>query len=60
VIQGAKRISRPGLRRYVASKEVKRVLNGLGMAILSTSTGIVTDDEARKRHVGGEVLCHIW
>lgn len=60
VVTGLKRISKPSLRRYVASDELPRVLNGLGIAILSTSGGIVTDREARKRHVGGEVLCHVW
>jgi small subunit ribosomal protein S8 len=59
-IQGVKRISRPGLRRYVACSEIPRVLNGLGVAILSTSRGILTDLEARHAGVGGEVLCHVW
>ncbi len=59
-IQGLKRISKPGLRRYVGASEIKRVLNGLGMAIISTSSGVMTDGEARKKNVGGEVLCHIW
>ena len=59
-IRGLKRVSRPGLRCYVNSKQVPRVLGGLGLAILSTSGGIITDREARKNKVGGEVLCYIW
>ena len=59
-IQGLVRISRPGLRRYVSVGEVPRVLNGLGVAVLSTSRGILTDSEARMAGVGGEVLCHLW
>lgn len=54
------RISKPGLRKYVASENLPRVLNGLGIAILSTSKGVITDKEARKEHVGGEVLCHVY
>jgi small subunit ribosomal protein S8 len=53
------RISKPGLRKYVGNEDLPRVLNGLGIAILSTSHGIMTDKEARVKHVGGEVLCHI-
>ncbi|MBN1269433.1 MAG: 30S ribosomal protein S8 [Kiritimatiellae bacterium] len=60
VIQGLKRISKPGMRRYVDVGEVPRVLRGMGVAILSTSAGILTDREARERHMGGEVLCHVW
>jgi len=60
VIQGLRRISKPSLRRYVSSTDVPRVLGGLGVAILSTSTGLLTDREARKQHIGGEVLCHVW
>jgi len=60
VITGLKRISRPGLRQYVNAEHLPRVLNGLGIALLTTSRGIITDLEARKAHVGGEVLCHIW
>ena len=60
VITGLKRVSRPGLRQYVNAENLPRVLNGLGIALLTTSSGIVTDGEARKSHVGGEVLCHIW
>lgn len=53
------RISKPGLRRYVGSEELPRVLNGLGIAILSTSRGLMTDKEAKTLHIGGEVLCYI-
>ncbi|MCB1068944.1 MAG: 30S ribosomal protein S8 [Verrucomicrobia bacterium] len=60
VIHGLRRISRPGLRRYVAADEVPRVLGGMGIAVLSTSKGILTDREARRAKTGGEVVCHIW
>jgi len=60
VITGLKRISRPGLRVYAKKDEVPRVLGGLGIAIISTSKGIVTDSEARQDAVGGEVLAYIW
>jgi len=60
VITGIKRISKPGLRVYIKSDEVPRVLNGLGTAVISTSKGVITDREARKPKMGGEVLCHIW
>ncbi|HMP72796.1 MAG TPA: 30S ribosomal protein S8 [Kiritimatiellia bacterium] len=60
VLQGVTRVSKPSLRRYVTAEELPRVLGGMGMAILSTSKGILTDREARKTHVGGEVLCHVW
>ena len=60
LITGIKRISKPGLRVYVKSDEVPRVLGGLGIAILSTSTGIVTDKIARQNSVGGEVICYVW
>jgi small subunit ribosomal protein S8 len=59
-ISGMKRISRPGLRHYVGFDEMPRVLNGLGVAIVSTSQGVMTDRKARELHIGGEVLCHIW
>ena len=59
-IQGLERVSRPGLRRYVRVGEIPRVLNGLGVAILSTPRGILTDSEARAAGVGGEVLCRLW
>lgn len=60
VISGLKRISKPGLRVYARKEEVPKVLGGLGMAIISTSKGLVTDVEARKSAVGGEVLAYIW
>lgn len=60
VISGIKRISKPGLRIYAAQDEIPKVLNGLGIAILSTSKGIMTDKNARKANVGGEVLCYVW
>jgi small subunit ribosomal protein S8 len=60
VITGLKRISKPGLRVYAKSTEVPRVLNGLGIAILSTSQGVLTDKEARQKQTGGEVLAYIW
>ena len=60
VIQGLKRISKPGLRIYAEKEELPRVLNGLGIAIISTSKGIVTDKVARQNNVGGEVMAYIW
>lgn len=60
VISGLKRISKPGLRSYVKSDEVPKVLNGLGIAIISTSQGVITDKEARAKKIGGEVLAYIW
>ena len=60
VIHGIERESRPGLRVHVAADEVPRVLAGMGVAILSTSSGVMTDKEARERGVGGEVLCKVW
>ncbi len=60
VLQGLKRISKPGLRIYANVEELPRVLNGLGVAIISTSKGIMTDKLARKENVGGEVLAYIW
>jgi small subunit ribosomal protein S8 len=59
-ITGLRRVSRPGQRKYVPSQQVPRVRNGLGIAIISTSQGLMTDREARKRGVGGEVLCEVW
>jgi len=59
-IQGIQRVSRPGLRRYTNAEKLPKVLNGLGYAILSTSQGVMTDHEARKQNVGGEVLCKVW
>jgi len=60
VITGLKRISRPGLRVYAKKDEVPRILGGLGLAIISTSQGVMTDKQARKRGLGGEVLCYVW
>lgn len=60
VITGLKRISKPGLRVYAKSTEVPKVLGGLGCAIISTSTGVMTDKQARQSHVGGEVLAYVW
>ena len=60
VITGLKRISKPGLRVYCKKDEVPRVLNGLGIAVISTSKGIVVDREARKLGLGGEVVCYVW
>ena len=60
VITNLKRISKPGLRVYVKSDDVPKVLNGLGTAIISTSTGVVTDKVARENNVGGEVIAYIW
>jgi small subunit ribosomal protein S8 len=60
VIQGLRRISKSSCRKYVASDEVPRVLGGIGVAILSTSAGLMTDNEARRRKIGGEVLCYVW
>ncbi|QZT38571.1 30S ribosomal protein S8 [Halosquirtibacter xylanolyticus] len=59
-IKGLKRISKPGLRRYANTDTMPRVLNGLGVAILSTSKGVITDKEARELNVGGEVLCYVY
>ena len=58
--EGVVRVSKPGLRRYTNVEEMPRVLNGLGIAILSTSMGLMTDKEARQRNVGGEVLCYVY
>ncbi|KAF0225192.1 MAG: small subunit ribosomal protein S8 [Erysipelotrichaceae bacterium] len=60
VLSGLKRISKPGLRVYADSNSIPRVLNGLGVAILSTSKGLVTDKQAKKLHIGGEVVAYIW
>ncbi len=60
VISGLKRISKPGLRVYAKSDSIPRVLNGLGVAIISTSHGLLTDKEARAKHVGGEVIAYVW
>ena len=60
IISGLKRISKPGLRVYAKVDSVPRVLNGLGIAIISTSNGLMTDKQARAKHVGGEVLAYVW
>lgn len=60
VIHGLRRISKPGLRVYVKKDEIPRVLGGLGIAIISTSKGLMTDKEARKQGLGGEVICYVW
>jgi len=60
VIQGLRRISKPSCRKYVNANELPRVLGGIGLAILSTSSGVVTDNEAREKNIGGEVLCYVW
>jgi small subunit ribosomal protein S8 len=59
-LTGAKRISRPGRRIYVGHEEIPRILNGMGVSIVSTSRGVMTDREARKERIGGEVLCSLW
>jgi len=60
VIEGLKRVSKPGLRKYVGATEIPRVRGGLGVAVLSTPEGIMTDSQARKKNIGGELLCYIW
>jgi len=60
VISGLKRVSKPGRRIYVGKDELPKVMGGLGIAILSTSSGIMTDKEAREKGIGGEVLCYVW
>lgn len=60
VVKGLKRISKPGLRVYAKNTEIPKVLNGLGIAVISTSNGIMTDREARKQKVGGEILAYVW
>jgi small subunit ribosomal protein S8 len=60
VISGVKRVSKPGLRIYRASNTIPRVLGGLGVAVISTSRGLMSDREARRRRIGGEVLCYVW
>lgn len=59
-LMGVKRLSKPGLRVYVSHDKLARVLNGMGIAIVSTSKGIVTDKQARAMKIGGEVICHVW
>jgi small subunit ribosomal protein S8 len=60
VIEGLKRVSKPGLRKYVGATAIPRVRGGLGVAIVSTSEGLLTDAQARRKNLGGELLCHIW
>jgi small subunit ribosomal protein S8 len=60
VIEGLKRVSKPGLRKYVGATKIPRVRGGLGVAIVSTSEGVMTDVQARKKNLGGELLCYIW
>jgi small subunit ribosomal protein S8 len=60
MIRGIKRISTPGLRKYSRATDLPRVLNGLGIAIISTSSGVMTDRDARKNGVGGEIICYVW
>ncbi len=60
IIKGIRRVSRPGLRKYSQSSTLPRVFNGLGIAVVSTSRGVMTDRDARKMGVGGEVLCYVW
>ncbi len=60
IISGLKRISKPGLRVYAKGTEIPRVLGGLGIAIISTSNGVLTDKEARNQGIGGEVICYVW
>ena len=60
ILQGLRRVSKPGLRIYANSKDMPRVMNGLGVAIVSTSKGIMTDKQARALNIGGEVLCFVW
>lgn len=59
-INGLEKISKPGLKNYVSSDKIPRVLNGLGIAVISTSKGLLTDKQAKSEGVGGEVICHIW
>src|ERR1035437_168821 len=60
VIEGLKRISKPGLRRYVGAAEIPRVLNGMGVAVISTPEGLMTGSQARKKNIGGELICYVW
>jgi small subunit ribosomal protein S8 len=60
IIEGLRRVSTPGLRRYVGTTEIPRVRGGLGVAVLSTSEGLLTDVQARKKKLGGELLCYVW
>ena len=60
VIEGLRRISKPGLRHYVGATEIPRVLGGLGVAVVSTPEGVMTGTQARKKNIGGELLCYVW
>ena len=60
IIEGLRRVSTPGLRRYVGATEIPRVRGGLGVAVLSTSEGLLTDVQARKKNLGGELICYVW
>ena len=60
VISGLRRVSKPGLRKYVKADDIPKVLSGLGISILSTSKGVITDREARRLRIGGEILCEAW
>jgi small subunit ribosomal protein S8 len=60
IIEGLRRVSTPGLRRYVGATEIPRVRGGLGVAVLSTSEGLLTDVQARRRNLGGELICYVW
>ena len=60
IIKGIRRLSKPGLRKYSQADKLPRILNGLGIAIISTSSGVMTDRDARKKGVGGEVICSVW
>jgi small subunit ribosomal protein S8 len=60
VIEGLRRVSTPGLRRYVGATDIPRVRGGMGVAVVSTSEGVLTDTQARKRNIGGELLCYVW
>ncbi len=60
VIEGLKRVSRPGLRHYVGAREIPRVLGGMGIAVVSTPEGVMTGTEAKKKNLGGELLCYVW
>ena len=60
IIEGLRRVSTPGLRRYVGAKEIPRVRDGLGVAVVSTSEGVLTDVQARRKNLGGELICYVW
>ena len=60
VIEGLRRVSTPGLRRYVGATEIPRVLNGMGISVVSTSQGVMTGTQARKNNLGGELICYVW